>query len=51
MFLAYPLVDTTMEAPLIGIWVRLLRVPVRLMFPAALFFVAVRVFSSNNSLF
>lgn len=40
-----------LNVPLIGVWVKLLRVPFRLMFPAALFFIAVGVFSTNNSLF
>jgi TctA family transporter len=40
-----------MNMPLIGIWVKLLRVPYRLMFPAALFFIAVGVYSEDNSLF
>jgi TctA family transporter len=37
--------------PLIGIWVKLLRVPYRFLFPSALFFIAVGVYSVNNSLF
>jgi putative tricarboxylic transport membrane protein len=36
---------------LIGVWVKLLRVPYRFMYPSALFFIAVGVFSTNNSLF
>jgi putative tricarboxylic transport membrane protein len=40
-----------LNVPLIGIWVKLLRVPYRYMFPCALFFIAVGVFSTNNSLF
>ena len=35
--------------PLIGIWVRLLQVPYRLMFPAILIFSAIGVYSVNNS--
>src|SRR6201999_2514843 len=40
-----------LNVPLIGLWVRLLRVPYRLLFPSALFFIAVGVYSTNNSLF
>jgi putative tricarboxylic transport membrane protein len=35
--------------PLIGIWVRLLRVPYRLMFPAILLFCCIGIYSVNNS--
>jgi putative tricarboxylic transport membrane protein len=40
-----------LNVPLIGVWVKLLRVPYRFLFPAALFFIAVGVYSTNNSLF
>jgi TctA family transporter len=40
-----------LNIPLIGIWVKLLRVPYRYLFPSALFFIAVGVYSTNNSLF
>ncbi|HEY4295505.1 MAG TPA: tripartite tricarboxylate transporter permease [Paraburkholderia sp.] len=40
-----------LNVPLIGLWVRLLQVPYRLMYPAALFFIAIGVYSTNNSLF
>ncbi len=40
-----------LNVPLIGIWVKLLRVPYRYLYPAALFFIAVGVYSTNNSLF
>lgn len=40
-----------LNVPLIGVWVKILRVPYRLMFPAAMFFIAVGVYSTNNSLF
>jgi TctA family transporter len=40
-----------LNVPLIGIWVRLLRVPYRYLYPSALFFIAVGVFSTKNSLF
>ena len=37
--------------PLIGLWVRLLKVPYRLLFPAILVFCAVGAFTINNSTF
>jgi TctA family transporter len=37
--------------PLIGIWVRLLKVPYRLLFPAILLFSSIGVYSVNNSTF
>jgi putative tricarboxylic transport membrane protein len=40
-----------LNVPLIGIWVKLLRVPYRFLYPSALFFIAVGVYSTNNSLF
>jgi TctA family transporter len=40
-----------LNVPLIGLWVRFLRVPYRYLYPSALFFIAVGVFSTNNSLF
>jgi putative tricarboxylic transport membrane protein len=40
-----------LNVPLIGIWVKLLQVPYRYMFPCALFFIAIGVYSTNNSLF
>jgi putative tricarboxylic transport membrane protein len=40
-----------LNVPLIGVWVRLLRVPYRYLYPAALFFVCVGVYSANNSFF
>jgi TctA family transporter len=40
-----------LNVPLIGIWVRMLQVPYRLLFPSALFFICVGVFSTHNSLF
>lgn len=40
-----------LNVPLLGIWLRLLRIPFRYLFPAALFFIAVGVYSTNNSLF
>lgn len=40
-----------LNVPLIGLWVKLLQVPFRYMYPAALFFIAVGVYSTNSSLF
>ncbi len=40
-----------LNLPLIGIWVKLLHVPYRLLFPAILLFCAVGVFSVNNASF
>jgi TctA family transporter len=40
-----------MNVPLIGVWVRLLRVPYRLLYPSAVFFICVGVYSTKNSLF
>jgi putative tricarboxylic transport membrane protein len=40
-----------LNVPLIGLWVSLLRVPYRLLFPSALFFIAVGVFSTQSNLF
>ena len=40
-----------LNVPLIGLWVKLLQVPYRYMFPCALFFIAIGVYSTNNSLF
>jgi TctA family transporter len=40
-----------LNVPLIGIWVRLLKLPYRYLFPAAIFFICIGVYSTNNSLF
>ncbi|WP_018914858.1 tripartite tricarboxylate transporter permease [Thiomonas sp. FB-6] len=40
-----------LNIPLIGVWVKLLRVPYRLMFPAAVFFICIGVYSVRNELF
>jgi len=40
-----------LNVPLIGVWVKLLAVPYRFLFPSALFFIAVGVYSTNSSLF
>lgn len=40
-----------LNIPLIGMWVRLLTVPYRLIYPAVLFFICIGVYSANNNLF
>jgi len=40
-----------LNVPLIGIWLKVLQVPYRYLFPSALFFIAVGVFTTDNSLF
>lgn len=40
-----------LNVPLIGLWVKLLKVPYRFLFPAALFFISVGVYTTNNQLF
>jgi TctA family transporter len=40
-----------LNVPLIGVWVKMLQVPYRFLFPSAMFFIAVGVYSTNNSLF
>jgi TctA family transporter len=40
-----------LNVPLIGVWVRLLAIPYRVLYPSALFFVCVGVFSARNSIF
>jgi putative tricarboxylic transport membrane protein len=40
-----------LNVPLIGLWVKLLQVPYRFLYPSALLFIAVGVYSTNNSLF
>ncbi len=40
-----------LNVPMIGVWVKLLQVPYRYLFPSALFFIAVGVFSTTNSVF
>jgi len=41
----------TLNMPLIGLWVKLLEVPYKYLYPAALFFIAVGCYSIENSLF
>jgi len=40
-----------LNIPLIGIWVKLLSVPYRLIYPTVLFLIAIGVYSTNNNLF
>ncbi len=40
-----------LNVPLIGVWVKLLQVPYRFLFPSAVFFIAVGVYSTQNNLF
>ena len=40
-----------LNVPMIGVWLKVLQVPYRMMFPCAMFFIAVGVYSTNNSLF
>lgn len=40
-----------LNIPLIGIWVRMLTIPYRLIYPAVLLFICIGVYSANNNLF
>ncbi|MBS0448763.1 MAG: tripartite tricarboxylate transporter permease [Proteobacteria bacterium] len=40
-----------LNVPMIGVWVKLLQVPYKFLFPAAVFFICVGVYSTKNSLF
>jgi len=40
-----------LNVPMIGIWVKLLTIPYRYLYPSALFFVCIGVYSANNDLF
>ena len=40
-----------LNVPLIGIWVKMLMVPYRFLFPSALFFICIGVFAAKNTLF
>src|SRR5580704_12267220 len=40
-----------LNVPLIQVWVKVLQVPYKYLFPSAMFFIAVGVFSTQNSLF
>jgi TctA family transporter len=40
-----------LNVPMIGLWVKLLMIPYKYLFPSALFFVAIGVYSTNNDMF
>jgi TctA family transporter len=40
-----------LNVPMIGVWVKLLRVPYRFLFPAAILFICIGVYSTRNSVF
>src|SRR6201994_1520826 len=40
-----------LNVPLIGLWVKLLTIPYRYLYPSALFFIAIGVYSTNNDMF
>jgi TctA family transporter len=40
-----------LNVPMIGVWVKMLQVPYRFLFPSAVFFICVGVFSAHNNLF
>ena len=45
------LILVVLNVPMIGIWVRLLSVPYRYLYPTALFFVCIGVFAARNEMF
>ena len=40
-----------LNVPMIGLWVKLLTIPYRYLYPSALFFVCIGVYSTNNDMF
>jgi TctA family transporter len=40
-----------LNVPLIGIWVKMLAIPYRFLFPSAMFFVCIGVYAANNDFF
>ena len=40
-----------LNVPMIGLWVKLLAIPYRYLYPSALFFICIGVYSTNNDLF
>src|SRR6185312_5505683 len=40
-----------LNVPLIGLWVKLLMIPYKYLYPSALFFVSIGVYSTNNDMF
>ena len=45
------LILVVLNVPLIGLWVKLLMIPYKYLFPSALFFICIGVFADNNALF
>ncbi|SFC87114.1 tripartite tricarboxylate transporter permease [Tropicimonas isoalkanivorans] len=45
------LILVIMNIPLVGIWVKLLSIPYRLMYPSIILFICIGVYSVNNSVF
>ena len=40
-----------LNVPMIGLWVKLLTIPYKYLYPSALFFVCIGVYSTNNDMF
>lgn len=40
-----------LNVPMVGLWVKLLQVPYRYLFPSLMFFIVIGIYSTNNSLF
>jgi TctA family transporter len=40
-----------LNVPLIGVWVKLLAIPYRFLYPSAMFFVCIAIYAANNDLF
>src|SRR5262249_56752153 len=40
-----------LNVPLIGLWVKMLAIPYRYLYPSALFFVCIGVYAANNDMF
>lgn len=40
-----------LNVPLIGLWIKMLRIPYGILYPSALFFICIGVYSTNGSLF
>jgi len=40
-----------MNMPMIGLWIKMLEIPYRLLFPSAMFFIAIGILAINNSIF
>ena len=45
------LILIVLNVPMIGIWVKMLTIPYKYLYPSALFFICIGVFASRNSLF